>query len=256
MFGDLFVGADYVFLTAGIVVGYFVSQMLLQRTVRVFRKKAFAACASIGCALVLSIALTALDPFGITRWTPKPEKVDSIILSSSYYYVPGQYMNVQTITNPELIEDLVQVHEQILEEGEPDWRNPTGSVHFTYQMSDGRQIERHYRYDYDGKAAKELTKFFSAPEFVLGYQDWQEFLNSVDQVSVEHNVWPRGDKAYELLEAIKADCEAGTISQSRNLDAVRYSVEIRLGNKFIGLNIYGNCENTVKWIKENLKSPQ
>lgn len=251
MFGDLFVGIDYVFLAVGIIVGYFVSQMLLQRTVRVFRKKSFAACAAIGGALVLSIGLTALDPFGITRWTPKPEKVESIILSSSYYYEPDQTRNVQTITSPGLIEDLVQIHEQILEEGEWDRRNASGAIHLTYQMSDGRQIERRYRYNAYGEAAKELKKFFAAPEFVLGYQDWEEFLSSVDEVSVD-GTWIHSLQPRELLEAIKADCEAGTMEQNRGYESFRYWVDIQTNDAYISLGIYDDCENTIKWVKENL----
>lgn len=255
MFGDLFVGIDYVFLAVGIVVGYFVSQMLLQRTVRVFRKKAFAACAAIGGALILSIALTALDPFGITRWTPKPEKVESVILSSSYYYEPDQTRNVQTITSPGLIEDLVQIHGQILEEGEWDRRDASGAIHLTYQMSDGRQIERRYRYNAYGNTAKELNKFFAAPEFVLGYQDWEEFLSSVDEISVD-GTWIHSLQPRELLEAIKADCEAGTMEQNRSFESVCYWVDIQAGDTFIGLSVYDDCENTLKWIEENMSFEQ
>lgn len=253
MFDNLFVGADYVFLTVGIIVGYFVVQMLLQRTVRVFRKKAFAACAAIGGALVLSIGLTALDPFGITRWTPKPEKVEAVILSSSYYYEPDQTRNVQTVTNPALIEDLVQIHEQILEEGEPDWRETTGSIHLTYQMSDGRQIQRRYYYNTYGEAAKDLKKFFSAPEFILGYQNWNEFLYSAQEIYVNGNEFS-GNQARGLLEAIKADCEAGTMVQNRSYESVHSWVDIRTNDDYVNLIIYYDCENTVKWLEENLKA--
>lgn len=253
LFGDLFLGADYVFLAVGIIVGYFVGQMLLQRTVRVFRKKAFAACAAIGGALVVSIALTALDPFGVTRWTPKPEKVESIVLSDAYSYDPKYYSrNVQTITSPALIEDLVQIHGQILEEGEWDGRNSSGAIHLTYQMSDGRRIERRYCYNAYGEAAEALKKFFGAPEFVLGYQDWGEFVSSVKSVNVD-GTWSYSKQASGLLEAIKADCEAGTMVQNLSYESVSYWVEIETDDNFMGLSVYSDCENTIKWIKENLK---
>ena len=256
MLGDTFMGVDYVFLVAGLIVGYFVVQMLLQRTVRVFRKKAFAACAAIGGTLLLSILLTSLDPLGITRWTPKPEKVESIILSDYYHYDfnSGYNRNAQTITNPALIGELVQIHELLLEEGEPDYSPRHGAIHLTYRMTDGRTVERRYYYDLTGTAGQKLKRFFGAPEFILGYTDWEEYLSSVQRVYVEDMEFS-GDAAKTLLAAIKADCEAGNMMQNRKHDAYYSWVEIQTGEYHTSVSIYYDCHNTIQWLKDNLTLP-
>ena len=66
---DLFFGSgtlSTLFLVMGILVGYFTAQMLLGRTVKVFRLRNLAGCAVILCALSLSVWITRLDPLGIT----------------------------------------------------------------------------------------------------------------------------------------------------------------------------------------------
>ena len=57
-----------VMLGAGMVVGFFACRMLLERTTRVFRKKAFLFCGSIVAVFGLTVLLTYLDPVGITRY--------------------------------------------------------------------------------------------------------------------------------------------------------------------------------------------
>ena len=256
MFGNAMTGVDYVFLVVGIIVGYFASQMLLQRTVRVFRKKTFAACAAIGGALVLSIVLTAIDPLGITRWTPDPNKVESIVLSDYYNYDSSNKRHsnaAQIISSPELIEELVDIHQLILDEGEVDWYHPS-SIHLTYRMSDGRQIERRYRYPSNGQVAQKLQKFFGAPEFILGYEDWEDYLSTVKAAYIEGFEFP-GSKAVPLLEAIKADCKAGTMLQNDwDYSSIHYWVEIETEDSSKTIRIYSNCQNTIAWIKENLPS--
>ena len=248
LFGDLFVRIDYIFLAVGILVGYFVGQMLLQRTVRVFRKKAFAACAAIGGALLLSIILTALDPFGVTSWTPNPEKVESIVLSDNYYYDSEYGKKGQTITNPELIEELVEIHKQVMTEDEE--YDYSASIHLTYKMSDGREIERRYRYNFIGETAKRLENFFGAPEFVLGYEDWGKYLKSVQTVHVD-GMKLTADEAAELLNAIKADCEAGTMVQNRGYESVTYWVDVQTDDNYLSLSIYYDCENAIAWINKH-----
>lgn len=256
MFGDLFIGTDYVFLAVGIVVGYFVSQMLLQRTVRVFRKKAFAACAAIGVAFVLSIGLTAVDPFGITRWTPKPEKVESIILSKSYYYEPDQTRHAQTITNREMIADLVQIHEYILENDDRNDRYDYQAIHLTYKMSDGRQIERRYRFAPDNNTAKKLERFFSAPEFVLGYDDWNDYLNNIGYIELDnysgffHEL--TNAESVELMKSIKADCEAGNFPADAYKEYVWVTIFDDKGNYIDSFDVSIAAGNACDWLAQNV----
>lgn len=222
--GHSFDGSD-LFLISGIVIGYFVCTMLMQRTVKVFRKKEFIKCGAMCAALLASILLTALDPLGITRWTPKPEQVDSVILSGNYYFDPDEWDSYQrsgyrVVENPDAIADLIEVHKQVMTEEISDSKGSISAIHLTYQMKDGRTIERRYHYHANGEAGKILDRFIRSPEYIMGYRDWDEYLSHINGAYLGWNSdqpLPR-EAAVALAKAIKADCESSNMAQTDRYD--------------------------------------
>ena len=84
LFADTFgMNLRSVMLGAGMVVGFFVCRMLLERTTRVFCKKTFLFCGGIVAVFGLTVLLTYLDPVGITRYVPQAADVGSITFSRS-----------------------------------------------------------------------------------------------------------------------------------------------------------------------------
>ena len=259
-------------LVVGFIVGCFGTEMLLRRTVKVFDKKTFIKCAAIGGAFALTLLLTVLDPMGLTRWTPDPEKVESVTLSDDFSYDPEYesdygYISSMTITDPERIAELVQIHESLLEQREPiqgdfydyyyQYYDQLGAIHLTYQMSNGTQVERRYYYRMDSAIGEQIGRFYQAPEFILGYQDWDTYLDMVGSVMVEFKTDEYryqeyyGPEAVSLLEAIKADCEAGTIDADDYYAEAEYyvSVETRMWKN---IGITSDCANTMAWLKDHL----
>ena len=249
IFGETFMYSEYIFLVVGIIVGYFTGQMLLQRTVRVFRKKAFIACAAIGGVLLLSILLTALDPLGITRWTPDPSKVEAVILSDTYYYDPETDDDPFIVTDPKRIEELVNIHALVMAGADEDYQY-SAALHLTYYMSDGRVIERRYRYNSLGKTARELDQFFSSPEYILGYTDWDTYLSSIKEIYVEGSRLS-GSDAQELVRAIRADCETGKMNPNRKYTSIITWVDVWTDTNTT-IQIFYDCENTLDWLRENV----
>lgn len=252
--------SNVISMVIGLVVGCYAGQMLLRRTIRVFDKRSLLFCGSLVGALALTLLLTFIDPLGVTRWTPEPDEVDSIILSDSYEYAYGDelysYANTITITDPEQIKTLISIHDQLIDEHEiPDaqylymYNSNIHSVHLTYKMTDGRVVERRY-YFANNAIQKQLNVFFSAPEFVLHYEDWDSFVSDVQTVYLNGD--PLTTATYlTLLDAVKADCEAGTMAQDQDyfLDTGHY-IQIETEEQFISLVVYEGCTNTLKWIKE------
>ena len=259
MFSVLFTGnSEFLFLIVGLVVGYFVCQMMLQRTVKVFRKMAFVKCAAICLALLGSILLTALDPLGITRWVPDPEQVDEIIISDNYnfelqWYEENNYRgSVAIVDNPVLIRELTEVHELVLNEDRSDQYDRTG-LHLTYRMKDGRTIQRRYYHDPSGPAGQKMKQFFGTPEYVLGYQNWNAFLDSIDSayLYLKDGSHCKVEPPQAIAAAVRLDCEVGDMSQSRNAERVG-EVDFELNDgRYLNITIYADSENTLTYIKYN-----
>lgn len=251
MIGGNMIGADYIFLAIGIVVGYFTGQMLLQRTVAVFRLKTFVGCAAVGLALLLSIGLMFPISFGFERWVPEPENVQSITFSHNMIYYHQQKTSCDA---PALIEALTDIHRDILEEGEiteyDRYELPT--LRLTYKMKDGRDITRSYSLRKNGEAYQKLQRFFYLPENVLGYSDWEDYLDSIDSVSVQSGIFT-GEEARQLMAAVKADFENDAFFVGRYSSAMYCSLAIVTDKSTARyLNIPYACENTIAWLKANM----
>lgn len=253
--------SNVISMLIGLVVGCYAGQMLLRRTVKVFDKRSAIWCGAIVGALALTLAVTAIDPLGLTRWTPEPEQVRSITLSdnydhsdeSDYYY---SYDKSATVTDPALIEKLVSIHEKILTEDLSVDQNTAymlydevHAIHLTYHMNDGREVVRRYYYT-DATVYNELEPFYSAVSFVLGYDDFDEFFSHVVSVSLDGQKLSSGASAKALLAAVWADCEAGNMAQNQSyLNATDYYIEIETEDQYLDLTVYESCTNTLAWIK-------
>lgn len=273
-------------LWAGLVIGWFAGQMLLKRTTRVFRLKSFLGLFLLAAALGGSLLVNAMDPFGITTWTPKAENVKSATVQLSY-------MSRITLEDPADIEEVIALHsigaaERLggemgavnrpveLEEGDGTF------ITIEYRMKDGTTHAREYFILIDSEAGDITRSFFSRLEGV--FSDYynptnprdtakkpEELLALVDRVTgidlygVELPAEKLTKENLEaLFRAIIADAEAGNLVQhlafhpeavmeSANGDYLygEYNLAIRLPEWNIYLDVYTDSEHTLAWMEEN-----
>jgi len=259
---------DYLlFLCVGLIIGWFVGQMLLQRTIRVFKGKVFLKLAILAAALGASIFLTWLDPLGITRWVPKPENVAYVELGDSIY--DDSYLKLESA---ESMENVTLVHKLLIEDRGRSGVRQTVVIHYT--MRDGRRISRTYTVRKDTAQWDILSSVFSDPEYVLGYTDWESFVEKTEGVWEGNSLlslcevyvrYSKGDVNYrelhdtmrrELLEALKKDCEEGLLPQRFVSNEFKHKTWIELedpiGNyyKYRSITVYSDSRNTQEWLKK------
>lgn len=243
-------------MVIGFAVGVFGTEMLLRRTVKVFRKKVWIKFGILGGAFLLTLLVTRLDPLGLTQWTPEPRQVTAVEISDDYYYEP-EYGQSQRSSSPELIQEVTEIHELLLTDHVSGpgsyFLGEGGAFHVTYTLSDGRQVERRYYYELYSEAGQRIDKVYSAPEFVLGYEDWDSYLKSVESVQISHweGYWGyEGPEAQELVEAIKADCQEGWIRPGQEAE---HHVSVFTETGCASIDIPAHCPHTQAWIDENLE---
>jgi len=259
---------DYLlFLCVGLIIGWFVGQMLLQRTIRVFKGKVFLKLAILAAALGASIFLTWLDPLGITRWVPKPENVAYVELGDSIY--DDSYLKLESA---ESMENVTLVHKLLIEDRGRSGVRQTVVIHYT--MRDGRRISRTYTVRKDTAQWDILSSVFSDPEYVLGYTDWESFVEKTEGVWEGNSLlslcevyvrYSKDDVNYrelhdtmrrELLEALKKDCEEGLLPQKFVSSEFKYKEWIELEDpsgeyyRYRSIAVYGSSRNTQEWLKK------
>ncbi len=141
-------------------VGYFLGEMILHRSLRVFRKKNLINCVICAAIIVAGLLCIRLDLLGLTEYVPEPEDVASCTT---------QYQNGWT-EDPEIIDQVLELHHAILENRDNvEMEEDAGyySFYLNYRLKNGKQVTRRYNlpaYKNDGSAADRLIDRYIALE--------------------------------------------------------------------------------------------
>ncbi len=161
------------------VVGAFVGQMFLQKTVRVL-SSGWKGALALGLVMLALLSGARLDLFGYQRWTPDPAQVERVAIRGvgSTPHDGGNFLNYTT-EDPEEIAAVVAIHAAMVRDLDTleyqgdvypvtapsavaypeggstvDTENvgsmklqvlTTNTVSLTYEMKDGRTVERRYQ---------------------------------------------------------------------------------------------------------------
>ena len=221
-------------LLVGAVLGYFVGQMLLHKSLRVFRKRHWLNCGVL-CAVILAALLCCrFDLFGFSRYTPEPE--DIVYASLSH----GE--NAET-DDPAQIQRILRLHQSIIEkqaESEALLRSgalmsPTVSIR--YQLKNGREVSRRYAIPVteataadSGSLIRQYEAAYNDPDYtILRHLPDRYERENIEMAYIFHEtrqtepVYLSMTDAYTLLKTgIEADIREGNLGTNYWTDELQY----------------------------------
>lgn len=251
MFGSAMGSIYLIFLGIGVICGFFTGHMLLERNIRVFRKKRFLQLGILLVALGLSIVATKADLFGIVHWVPDADQVKAVHLEGA-----GEDL---VLEDPRDIEAVLTAHEAFLDKDDSA-PGQYANIWLTYNMKSGRTVKRNYAVLSSTPELLALEKkFFSTPEAVFQFKDsWESYKDSVIYINYYTNgstFTIRDPQAVDsLLEALYADCLAGNMTQSwafHNDAETMYAQELSIcttNQNVLYLTIYSDAQNTCSFL--------
>lgn len=262
-FGDEFTG--YLFFVIGIFIGYFTGKMMLERTIRVFKGKSWAGLGILYGAVILSLLLTWIDPIGISRRIPKPEKVEAVYLHDGYlsdYQINrfgqlpdrGEFI---AVTDPEDIATVCDAHQLMLQEHETD---PENSRYFTlrYEMKNGTFFTRTYYIHAYGEARQMLRPHLTKPSYLFNVSSLDTLTQLTQYAySSELGEIPK-ELQPELLKAMWQDAQEGHLSINSTISGNNLMyIELRIGTgNYRALYFTENAPQLQAWMKKYQHSPQ
>ena len=256
--GNLFDDPMYIFLLIGLIVGYFTSQMLLNRTLRVFKKKNWLAMILILVLIFGSVGLCRIDAFGLISWTPDVEDVVSVKVADSRVSEFRPSNTDAEFTDKANIEKLISIHELLYAEGPTDSRDHYDglqNVTICYKLKDGREIYRQYKATVNGKSAREIDNFiFCNPVYVLHAGSLETLLSGVQDIFTE-GMYITGQRRDQLLTALWADGQAGTLRSDGKWDEGSYIGYVQIQYKDGAsryLDIFDTNKHTADWFRKEL----
>ncbi len=273
MFSEVFGNKSVIFLIVGLIVGYFAAMMLLNRTLRVFGKKSLIGLAALLIVLAGSMGLTKLDPMGITAKIPDSDDIQWACVSESGYnrgyniiYLEDDF--IYKATDETTIKQILTLHEQLIgSDNDASDSSRSCTVNIRYMLKNGKTLTRYYKVAVDSPAGKLAEKYYSSMRYILPITDAGSYYDNYSHVMIlptdKMEEWKLDDKEIlaGLLDAIKADCEAGTMAQqwafreekepAYNLNF--YKADFDYNNDPYYLNpsimIFSNNTNTLAYLK-------
>ena len=264
-FFSLFLGDENeIFLFLGLAIGYFTGSMLLQRTVRVFKPKAFLGLGAVALAMILSVIVVRTDLLGIVRWMPQAEQIKSVGITTGG---TTDYRNRQlTLMEAEDLEKILQIHQYGLENRNASNNNVRDvRVMLSYTLKSGIVKEREYSVDVTDPCGKIIREYMSRPEIVLGnvYTNRDSYALVRAEIYDANVLITDQEMLQQLMDAILADCEESTLPQDWGLTG-NYGEHYWLSLEFYskdGLHYYteirftSESKHLTAWMKEqNIQS--
>lgn len=278
LFSELFVATEieFLFLLVGLAIGFFTGLMLLQRTIRVFRAKAFARFGILMGIFGLTLLLTIVDPFGITRWVP--EQKDVKWAAVNYYSMTDMEAHAFDADDQAILAEILSIHQhgvdhpEAADNGKSDVR-----VTISYGLKSGQTVRRQYYIDLDSLAAVTLKHVLSQPEILFGsqYQTAEDLLDAMESMEIQQEKAGIGyrsekitdrEKLAALTQALYADAQAGNLCQLWDFlkdEQTPYELSLQgeaqrngngyFYNEYWYLSITESATNTMAWIEENLE---
>ena len=236
-------------LIIGLVVGWFIAKMLVERTTHVFQLKNFRGLALLAAAFGLTLLLTAVDVLGIEDYIPAASKVQSVTL----YY---QGLSRTEFTKPQDIEKMLAVHADGIENHaeqngtyvqgyDGSWvllygdkslydtedpyipRTYAQYITLTYTLQSGKVVTRNYNIWADGKAGSILKDYENDWAYI---NNGTVIINDVEYDRLDwildHFGYIESEYSYELYrsereipETLKDKANAEALIEAVKLDA-------------------------------------
>ena len=279
---------NFLILTVGLAVGWFIGKMLTEHTNRVFNLRNCCGLAILAAAFAVSLWLTHLDILKIETTLPEAEKVRSATFNGTIY------------TQREDIDNFLRLHADALEnraeeaglytlengqwvqsfgdEARENTQNPfayVDSARLTYEMENGKLINRRYNIWVDSEnvqseAGRIAEDYLTSWETInnrtvtvngVEYNRLNLVLENVKGVYVDYMDTKQDHMAKQaelakdvdsLLAAIQADCAEGNMAQTYFYHTGSFRVEDEYSEKgyydMPEIGISISSENHTWWV--------
>lgn len=212
----------YLLLFAGVSVGFFFLQMLLQRNVKIFTRSSLLRFLILVLVLALVLVGGATDILGIERYVPDVDQVSSVLIINRYvgdYEISDlllsenpylYYGNVAKLTEKEDVQTVLDAHAPILEEG-----STTGQYYtIAYTLKNGKTVLRTYNVPAQSKARALLDSYLDNAAAFFGVDSAEQIKKTADALS-----WSTArldDRfAAQIIDLLWADVEAGNLGNDK-----------------------------------------
>ena len=240
-----------IFLVICAAILYFVAEMFVEKSFRVFKKRIAMECVSCVAVLIVGVGLLQFDVFGIESYVPQTEEIRQVALSGNGNVSYEDASDVEQVRAlHKLIVDHRKDQKAQMRNGAMEWTETVGDadgsasaenayyydyIGITYTLKNGKNVSRSYRIVTNDASYKELLMaqcegLFNDPEalkrsyFGMNYKElnWQLIGAGVERARVDAQggyffdndpVYGSQEDLQKLFDAVLADFDSGAFSE-------------------------------------------
>ncbi len=220
----LYTKSEYILLFIGMIVGFFLLQMLLQRSVKIFRRSIFFKCGILILSTLLILVLAAVDILGFETYIPKSEDIDSIVVANANLSneqleridrLNDSYYNFAVVSNSEKIQTVLQAHEQALS---GNYGSYSANVTIHYRLKNGNTVTRVYQIGRATDAYRALSQFWGdTVKFPTYFDSIHDMSNHLGEIMIDGQVVSSAYRQ-ELLEYLWNDAISNSTRSESSSD--------------------------------------
>ena len=247
------------------LIWFFITEMILKKSFRIFSKKRWLEWAACGALGVLLLCAVSADAFHIVRYIPPADQVKAAAVAGNYTIIADEPAEVSRIIELQgnILDHRKEYQDQEREALKREWTdtdyiNPLVYISISYYMKDGSTVYRVYPVPVTKETVREpgnavsLLSTLETPEsallFILG-MDYPEIqFTSGDFNGSTFNE----EDASALYEAIRLDIEEDNL-HFRTVDIAdqKPTFEEPWGS-LVTINLYGICSGRHQSVTEYL----
>lgn len=193
-------------LLAGATLGYFVGQMLLHKSMRVFRKRYLISWASVCAVIFAAMLCVRFDMFGYASYIPETQDIQRVSLGYG-----GDLSD-----DPWLIEQVRAFHQDCIDQQSIIESRGTDSYNFraylSYELTDGTLMERQYlipcedeQYSSESSLVCQFEALYNDPDYKLlrklprNYESIAIESCQIYCQYIENSIWLNQQEAREFI---------------------------------------------------------
>lgn len=260
--GYMMESSVWVPLLLGLAVGYFAARMLFARSIKVFGKQSLIGFAALVAVMAASVTAVGMDPMGVVRKVPQTEQIESVALMDSMAYNYGDAVGTCDTTDPEHIETIRRIHQEIVTAEEismPSVLDDTfyldkDQFYLTYRLTDGSELKRCYWIE-DGSHLEQIEYLMSQPEHLLGTGDIEVLLSVTSELEAYGLGSGMIHTRRNFFQVFLKDCEAGNMYRASYEDNSAWSVNMFIatadgGRRYVSIDIPNDAVDTIAWLED------
>jgi len=123
-------------MLVGALIGYLAAEMLIQKTVMVFKSLRWKGFVISCCAVIAFVAAFELDVFGFERRLPRMEKIQQVEI----------WQGDTVLAQPENIQLTLELHQQLIDnKAINEVKGSSDVIYINYLMKNGKYVSRYYQ---------------------------------------------------------------------------------------------------------------